>query len=365
MSHSSTFGAPAAREMQRRVSSESDEPYSRQNLLERIKQLERATSRIRKRQVRHRRWISESESEDEGGRLRQSSRSRSSSRVSLRDEAPTDEPRGQESNPGGCQLDPGIESLLRGPTVSEEALGAPIHDALVTRWEEVLRSGLEEDATKQLLKKYPIAKNFAAANAPKLNAEIKGALAATAYARDVRLFNKQTALSTCLSTLGQALTSILQRGPGEGDKAIIESLSDTAQLIANVIYQDSILRRTLISGSIKENFRKTLEESSIDAWLYGGDLQERLVSAKLLDKSSAELKITTPAPKTPTTKRHQGNLLRSFRIPRRNERKPTMAALSLRGEQHFQPLRGGRQSRGRDRTQQTSRPVSRTRSKQQ
>lgn len=75
---------------------------------------------------------------------------------------------------------------------------------------------------------------------------------------------------------------------------VIEALSDAGRLLCDVHHTQSQTRRALVTINLNKEFKDTLEKSSIDTWLFGEDLNNKLVEAKALEKSSKELKKSHP-----------------------------------------------------------------------
>ncbi|KAJ8967708.1 hypothetical protein NQ314_002654 [Rhamnusium bicolor] len=78
-----------------------------------------------------------------------------------------------------------------------------------------------------------------------------------------------------------------QRLSGEAiNHELVEFLSDAGRLFC----EDSRCRRTIVSSSIDKNFRATLTDVSVDGWLFGSNLGERVKAARDLEKLSSDLK---------------------------------------------------------------------------
>lgn len=169
--------------------------------------------------------------------------------------------------------------------------------------------GLNTEVSKELLEKYPPVSNCKMAQPPKINVEVSASISQSTISRDTRLVKKQAQLSACLSATGRALSLILQDKVDK--KQLTELLSDSGRLMADLLYQESVLRRSLLSTTLNEKFRKALSDAPIDEWLFGSDLQNRIVSAKTLEKSVIDLK-SKAMKKPPQTPKQQGNYKRPF-----------------------------------------------------
>ncbi|KAB0799886.1 hypothetical protein PPYR_07766 [Photinus pyralis] len=201
---------------------------------------------------------------------------------------------------------PEILSLL-GETSTESKLGDPVHSDVAVRWEKILRQGLETEVKNKLLSKYAPISNCSAASPPKLNPEVKGAVTEAALRRDERLVEKQKQLSACLSAMGKLLMIFLGKSEQtEESRKVLEVAGDTARLIADLQFAESQSRRILVGSGLNTKFKATIDDSPTDEWLFGGDLTERIRTAKSLERSSSDLKKTI-------TKKAPGNFLNSQR----------------------------------------------------
>ncbi|KAJ8927561.1 hypothetical protein NQ314_019956 [Rhamnusium bicolor] len=68
-------------------------------------------------------------------------------------------------------------------------------------------------------------------------------------------------------------------------------LSDAGRMLAEVHHAESESRRNLVSVDINRQFKDTLTNVSVDGWLFGENLEDRVQAAKALERSSADLKI--------------------------------------------------------------------------
>lgn len=78
----------------------------------------------------------------------------------------------------------------------------------MTRWEAIVKKGLDKDDGKELIKKYPPPVNLKMINAPKLNPEASAASSETvenSYLRDKAIEMKQHQVPCAISALGLAL----------------------------------------------------------------------------------------------------------------------------------------------------------------
>lgn len=195
-----------------------------------------------------------------------------------------------------------ILSLL-GKSQSDTKQGDPVHFEIAEEWEKILTKGLEPDTKNQLVSKYPPIKNCLSASPPKLNLEIKGAVAASALRREERMIEKQHQIAACLSALGKiVMTSVNKTTPSTEDRQMVGVAGDAARLIADLFHSESQSRRILLRSGLNDKVKSTLDDAQIDEWLFGSNLGERLQHAKALEKSSIVLKKSLPATPKPPAK---------------------------------------------------------------
>ncbi|XP_031343693.1 uncharacterized protein LOC116171146 [Photinus pyralis] len=206
---------------------------------------------------------------------------------------------------------------LLGETSSATNIGTAIHPEVAVRWNRILKDGLSDDVRKGLLQKYPPLANVT--NVPKLNLEVRGALSEAAVQRDERLILKQQQISSCIAALGPLVSHFLEGI--DTNNSLLETASDAGRLLADLFHSESMSRKILSSSGLNNKLRNTVLSGSNDEWLFGTDLGERIKSAKVLERSSAELKTKTPSAK-PSTSYNLNSKRPSFFPPRRIQKVP-------------------------------------------
>lgn len=165
--------------------------------------------------------------------------------------------------------------------------GQALHDGIVNRWNYFLKKGLDKETIKSLLLKYPPASNCDALIPPQLNDEIRSCLPDSDLKQDKYLEKLQEELSAGLSALAIPINSIIEQKEGRGfDKAIFSHLAEAAKMVANVYFQLSVHRKFLINPHLSPTFKKAMEDSEINQFLYGDKLLEK-VKALQSAKSTA------------------------------------------------------------------------------
>ena len=178
---------------------------------------------------------------------------------------------------------------------------SPLHDDIVVRWKEIYKEGLPKEEKLDLFKKYVLSDNCIFLEPPKLNLEVKASLQDPAITRDTRLTNKQEKVSVCLAALG-SLLSILVEQQEINPLHFIENISDCCRLLVDLQRDESLIRKSLMLSNLNASMKETLKETDIDEWLFGKQLDEKLKSAQLLEKSSKVLKPSSKNTSKPLTK---------------------------------------------------------------
>lgn len=193
------------------------------------------------------------------------------------------------------RLEESVRSLL-GEVVSDVTeTGDDIQEDIGLVWKNILANGLKKEVLEDLKKKYPPAKNCLVTQAPQLNKEVELAVGDVAKSRDARLATVQSQMGVALSALGKGLSKLInQEKENEVMRPYIEIISDAARILADVHHSQSISRRNLVcldlDKALDKNLKETVGRSPIDEMLFGADLNERLKSADLVNKSSLGLK---------------------------------------------------------------------------
>lgn len=100
--------------------------------------------------------------------------------------------------------------------------------------------------------------------------------------------------------LGDVLSVALDDSVQLDRMNIVEKLSDAGRHLADLHHAKSETRRWLLSTNLNQKYKDAVNEGSMDGWLFGGGLSDRLQSAKSLEKSTVELK----APKKASEKKN-------------------------------------------------------------
>ncbi|XP_046976533.1 uncharacterized protein LOC124542648 [Vanessa cardui] len=214
-----------------------------------------------------------------------------------------------------CNLDDNILELLGASPSNSKTFGDNIQKDIALRWEHIATSGLTKEARKELLNKHLIPGNCPKLVAPLLNPEIKAASSDTLIGKDRGTEFKQNQIASVISCIGEALTKMFNSEYKE--TSVIKPLLESAQLLCDLQFSESMKRRSIICTSIKKDIKSQLYETEIDTFLFGEQLADTLKAAKAISKSGSEIK----APRSKVPSRVQSRNLNS-KPPRSNSRQP-------------------------------------------
>ncbi|KAJ3661752.1 hypothetical protein Zmor_006137 [Zophobas morio] len=187
-----------------------------------------------------------------------------------------------------------------------------LHRDVSQIWTSILKNGLEKERREELIVKYPPFSNCPLTEPPKLNPEVKASITKGTSERDARLVNVKQRICAAVSALGSALRIPLSDTTANGTQ-LIQLTSDAARLMTYIHHEQSQTRRSMPKGVLNKETAETLTESTVDGWLFGTDLTERIKAAKALEKS-----INASSPKVHRYTYKGRSSLNSKRLPRRS-----------------------------------------------
>ena len=186
-----------------------------------------------------------------------------------------------------------IETLELLGEVKKEEKGPEIHEALTTRWTEILKSGLDKEIKAGLMKKYLTPKNCDFLKAPATNPEISNIMLKFNITKDGFKQERQQQLSTGITAVGETLTAVLNTNddqPFADVRAlIIEKLGDAGRILTDLFHELSLRRRASILPGLNSTAKKVAESSDIDNLLFGTDYSERLTIARNVEKEGKNI----------------------------------------------------------------------------
>ncbi|XP_043278364.1 uncharacterized protein, partial [Venturia canescens] len=184
-------------------------------------------------------------------------------------------------------LDPQILEVLGKRILEERVLDEEIPPEMAVRWEEILKRGLPAEDRDNIIKKYPPPKNAGCIDPPVINPEVKAVLPETVVKRDERIAAKQVKLAACIAAVGKMFLGVLN--DSQERLSLLGRLSDTGRLLADLLHDESAVRRSLVLANIGSSFKEVLSSSTADDFLFGRQLDEKVKAAKVLENTSREL----------------------------------------------------------------------------
>lgn len=150
------------------------------------------------------------------------------------------------------------------------------------------KKGLSKEENKSLVEKYSIPENCGIITAPVLNSEVVAAIQANVKTRDKCIIEKQERVASCMAAVGKAI-SITLKSDMQEKLELLEILSDTGRLLAFLQREESEIRRSLILANLNSSVREILTCSTVDGFLFGGNLEEKIKLAKTIERASKDL----------------------------------------------------------------------------
>lgn len=239
----------------------------------------------------------------------------------------TTAPTGQSTQePTEVGLDPDILEILGDRVYPDRKLAPPVHSTFAQGIEEIIKKGLPSDKRKTLLGKFPSPKNCLFMDPPKLNPEVKGCLQEAILKRDSRIVEKQVRLTAGLAGVLDVFTKVtsLKNEDKVPAKELSGSLWGILQLLADLQHEESIIRRSLILKNVVASHKEALNTTTVDEWLFGEKLEDKVKAIKALESTVKVLK-----PTSQQTSSAQGNHLKNWKgPPRRQSYKQTNVSTS-------------------------------------
>ncbi|RLU25337.1 hypothetical protein DMN91_001493 [Ooceraea biroi] len=169
-------------------------------------------------------------------------------------------------------LDTELLEAIGERVAQERVMASAIPQSIAIRIEDILKKGLPKEEREKLLKAHAPPLNCTLIDPPKLNEEIKASISEPLSKRDERIVEKQKKISACLSSLGSAISDILDSNTGTKDSrklspsqiSLIKKLSETSRLLADLQRDESSTRRSLILAAISASQKKTLKSELSD-----------------------------------------------------------------------------------------------------
>lgn len=171
----------------------------------------------------------------------------------------------------------------------EKSADVVLHPVLVEEWKNWMQKGFyegdEDDGKKreeeenklreEIMKKFP-KKGELHVEAPKLNPEILAYMSGTAKNRDKHFVFSQNALGSAMIAVAKSISLILELEEDDLTGMLLQLLGNAGKLMADLYYQQSMMRRAFILAGIDKKYRELLKKLDITSDLFGKDLFKRL-----------------------------------------------------------------------------------------
>ncbi|OXU21010.1 hypothetical protein TSAR_009849 [Trichomalopsis sarcophagae] len=189
-----------------------------------------------------------------------------------------------------AELSEDVLAAIGKRTFEERTLAPPLHSEFLSRCKDVVEYGLPDEERANLTKKYPPPSNCLFFDPPKLNAEMKRILQPASQTKDARIVTKQQKIAAALAAVTKGQMSLIRDGKDLIDLPIIECLSDTTRLLADIHRNESMIRRSLIMANINPTIKEAVQETTCNEWLFREKLDEVVKSAKTFDSTAQSLR---------------------------------------------------------------------------
>ncbi|XP_070522749.1 uncharacterized protein [Cardiocondyla obscurior] len=182
-------------------------------------------------------------------------------------------------------LDASVLEILDARLDPERLFLKSIHEDLAVRFTEIIRRRLPLEEKNTLFKKFLLPNNCKFLDPPKLNLEIKVCLQDPVNKRDDCIKNKQQSITAVLAAVIDSITKILDLD-NSVKLGLLENLNGAFRLLADLQYNESIIRRSLIQKKLDSSVREILISTVPDEWLFSKELEDKVKAAKVLESSS-------------------------------------------------------------------------------
>lgn len=207
----------------------------------------------------------------------------------------------QSADPPEPELDSIALEILGEDPKLEVKYGKEIQKDVAVRLEHTAVTGLSKELRKELTAKYLTPANCTLIDPPALNAEIKAAATELVVKRDKAIEFKQKQLASVITCLGQAISRLITNK--EKDTELLKMLMDASRILCDCQHTDSNTRKSFMLSTLKPDMKAQLQNTKIDKFLFGENLQETIKSAKVINKSGLELKSSVGARQQSQAKR--------------------------------------------------------------
>lgn len=193
-----------------------------------------------------------------------------------------------------------LEILGEDPSISK-SLSMSIHPTFLQRWKYWITNGVPEKDKQELLNKYTRPEEL---EAPVLNPEIIASLGESGGKRDSYRRETQLLAGSALTAIGAVLTLCSQEEEAIDKMVILERLVDAAKIITILHHGQSECRKAFITPGLSKEVKTILQNTTLNKFLFGDNLGEKIKEGKALERMGQTLKVQTQEFSRPSTSRH-------------------------------------------------------------
>ncbi|KAH9627646.1 hypothetical protein HF086_009796 [Spodoptera exigua] len=228
-----------------------------------------------------------------------------------------------QQEPDVIHLDGDVLKILGEDPSASVKFGPEIHKELASRLTRVATEGLGKGTRRELISKYLTPANCSQFDAPNLNLEIKAALLEPAVKRDKGIEAKQKQMASAISGLSVIINTLITSNTK--DTETLQKLVDICRILCDIQHGDSITRRNFILFSLKNYIKNHLKSTRIDTFLFGENLSDILKTAKAVNKTGTELKVSSSSKSVPKKQKPAPAKAGNYRAPPQAYREPSRA----------------------------------------
>lgn len=176
-----------------------------------------------------------------------------------------------------------------------------VNEAIVTRWNYMLKNGITLDDKTKLRNQYKFPSNLEL-TPPEVNQELVPILTPIHKKRDQCYLEFQNEIGYGLTALSTGLNVILEHNeniPKDIREKILTPLWNAGRIFTNLNHEVTQTRRNLLIPLLNKSVKEIAEKTNSTNLLFGEGLGEKIKCAKILEKTGKELLGQNPIPKTP------------------------------------------------------------------
>lgn len=186
-----------------------------------------------------------------------------------------------------------IKEALASLVAVEKLFEEHINLEVSQQWEAILKKGCDGEEKQMLLKNFKIPENCPSIVPPKIKPKVKIAMTEVALKRDQRMEEVQSQMRAALATVGNGMSELARLEEEEEGVLmlnILATVNNKSKLLADVHHQHSKNRQNIVSTSLDKHWKDIIENSQLDEWLFGNNLQQKLRATKENERSGIELR---------------------------------------------------------------------------